>query len=403
MNIKVDGAPRSAFPRPVFIGAATRTPIGKFGGSLKRFSAPELASLALQQALQRAPEAKAPDGVILGHARQAGTGPNPARQATIFSGLPEQVPAMTVNLACASGLMSVITAAERIALGRAQSIWAGGVESMSNTPYLLSDARWGQRLGHAKILDGMVKDGFHCPMADMLMGETVERFIAQELGVSREEQDAFALASQKKAELAWKSGAFAAETFEIPAEGKHPGLQEDEHRKGDATLAGLAKLAPVFDPKMGTITAGNSSGITDGAAFVHVSSERNGHTMAELLDFEVIALDPRRMGLGPITAVQNLLSRHQLEISQIEAIELNEAFAAQVIACQRALEISPAQLNPRGGAIALGHPIGATGTRILVTLLHTLQGIGRAQSGALGIATLCVSGGHGVAVLVRSV
>jgi acetyl-CoA C-acetyltransferase len=401
MNSKVDGAPRSAFPKPIFLGAATRTPIGKFGGSLKRFSAPELAALALKEAIKRAPSAKDPDWVILGHARQAGCGPNPARQVAIFSGLSEQTPAMTVNLACASGLMSVISAIEKIALGRADSIWAGGTESMTNTPYLLPDARWGHRLGHTKVLDGMVQDGFHCPMSDMLMGETVERFLAQELGISREEQDAFALDSQKKADLAWKSGAFNAETFEIPAAGKTPGLpgfKEDEHRKGDVTAAGLAKLAPVFDPKSGTVTAGNSSGITDGAAFLHVSSKRHDHAMAEVIDFEVIALDPKRMGLGPIAAVQNLLKRQQLDVSRIDAVELNEAFAAQVIACQRSLRIPAERLNRKGGAIALGHPIGATGTRILTTLLHTLQG----NRGALGIATLCVSGGHGVALLVRS-
>lgn len=336
---------------------------------------------------------------MLGHARQAGAGPNPARQAAIFSGLPDTVPAMTVNLACASGLMAVISAIEKIALGRASSIWAGGTESMSNTPYLLPGARWGYRMGNAKILDGMSQDGFHCPMSDMLMGETVERYIAQELHVTRDEQDAFALDSQKKADAAWTSGAFLDETFEIPPDGKNPGLREDEHRRGDTTLASLAKLPPAFDPKIGTITAGNSSGITDGAAFIHVSSTRNTHAMAEVIDFEVVALDPKRMGLGPVPAVQNLLARHQLKASDLEAVEINEAFAAQVLACQKTLQIPPEKLNPRGGAIALGHPIGATGARILTTLLHELKG----KRGALGLATLCVSGGHGVALLVKTI
>ncbi len=398
MKLKVDVGSQCGFSKKIFLGAATRTPIGKFGGSLKRFSAPELATLALKEAMTRAPEVKAPDWVLLGHARQAGSGPNPARQVTIFSGLSEHIPAMTLNLACASGLMSVIAAVEKIALGRAKSIWAGGTESMSNTPYLLPGARWGYRMGNAKILDGMVKDGFHCPMADMLMGETVERYLAQELSITRAEQDAFALDSQRKADLAWKSGAFSAETFSIPAEGKDAGLKEDEHRKGDATLAGLAKLTPVFDSKNGTVTAGNSSGITDGAAFIHVSSERFEHAMAEIIDFEVVALDPKRMGLGPVPAVQNLLKRHKLSVADLEAIELNEAFAAQVLACQRELHIPSEKLNRNGGAIALGHPIGATGTRILVSLLHLLRG----KSGALGVATLCVSGGQGVAVLVKS-
>jgi acetyl-CoA C-acetyltransferase len=385
--------------RPIYLGAATRTPIGKFGGSLKRFSAPQLATLALKEALKRAPEAQTPDWVILGHARQAGGGPNTARQATIFSGLSETIPAVTVNLACASGLAAVITAIEKIALGKADSIWAGGTESMSNTPYLLTDARWGQRMGNGKILDGMIRDGFHCPMADMLMGETVEQYIAKELGITRQSQDEFALNSQKKADAAWRSGLFAAETFEIPAEGKFAGLKEDEHRKGDVTLQGLAKLPPVFDPKNGTITAGNSSGITDGAAFVHVSSLRLAHTMAEVIDYETVAIDPRKMGLAPIAAVQNLLKRQGLKIEDLEAIELNEAFAAQVLACQNALKIPSEKLNPRGGAISLGHPIGATGARILTTLLHQLKG----KPGALGLATLCVSGGHGVALLVKSV
>lgn len=397
MKSNVDAA-RSVFPKPIYLSAATRTPIGKFGGSLLRFSAPELATLALKEAIRRTPELKAPDWVILGHARQAGGGPNTARQTTIFSGLPETVPALTVNLACASGLVSVFTAFEKISMGRARNVWAGGTESMSNTPYLLPNARWGYRLGNAKAVDGMAKDGFFCPMSDMLMGETVERYIAQEQGITREQQDAYALGSQKKADAAWKSGAFDAETFEIPADGKAPGLREDEHRRGDSTLASMAKLPPVFDRKTGTITAGNSSGITDGAAFVHVSSDRTPYAMAEALDYETVALDPRKMGLGPIAATQNLLKRQGLTVGDLESVELNEAFAAQAIACQNALRVPEERLNPKGGAIALGHPIGATGARILTTLLHTLSG----KPGALGVATLCVSGGHGVAILVKA-
>ncbi len=386
------------FPKSIYLGAPTRSPIGKFGGSLKRFSAPQLAALTLKEAMRRAPELKTPDMVILGHARQAGAGPNPARQATIFSGLSETVPALTINLACASGLVSVFSAIEKIALGRARSIWAGGVESMSNTPYFLTDARWGLRMGNSKVIDGMVRDGFHCPMADMVMGETVERFLAQEMKISREEQDAYALLSQQKADRAWKSGLFLDETFEIAGDAKVAALREDEHRRGDTTLASLAKLAPVFDAKTGTITAGNSSGITDGAAFLHVSDTQGSHTIAQVVDFETVALEPKLMGIGPIAAVQNLLKRHGLKVEDLEAIELNEAFAAQVIACQRTLKIPEAKLNPRGGAIALGHPIGATGARILVTLLHQLKG----KKGALGVATLCVSGGHGTAILVRT-
>jgi acetyl-CoA C-acetyltransferase len=386
------------FPKSIYLGAPTRSPIGKFGGSLKRFTASQLAAMTLKEAMRRVPDLKAPDMVILGHARQAGAGPNPARQATIFSGLPDTVPAMTINLACASGMVSVFSAIEKIALGRARSIWAGGVESMSNTPYFLTDARWGLRMGNSKVIDGMVRDGFHCPMADMLMGETVENFLAKELKISREEQDAYALSSQQKAESAWKSGAFLDETFEIAGDAKTLALREDEHRRGDTSLTSLAKLTPVFDPKTGTITAGNSSGITDGASFLHVSDTRGLHSIAEVVDFEVVALDPKRMGLGPVAAVQNLLNRHGLKVDDLEAVELNEAFAAQVIACQRTLKVPEAKLNARGGAIALGHPIGATGARILVTLLHQLKG----KKGALGVATLCVSGGHGTAILVRT-
>lgn len=398
MSNKVDSSGFSVFPKPIYIGAATRSPIGKFGGTLKRFAAPKLAALTLMEAIKRAPEALAPEWVFLGHARQAGAGPNPARQATIFSGLPETIPAITVNQACASGLTAVFAGMEKIALGKTNSVWSGGVESMSNTPYFLPQIRWGQRMGHAKVLDGMTQDGFLCPMADMLMGETVERFIAKELGISRGDQDSYALRSQQKADAAWKSGVFLDETFEIPGEGKNPALREDEHRRGDTTMASLGKLAPVFDPADGTITAGNASGITDGAAFLHLSSRKASHAMAEILDYETVAIDPRRMGLAPIPAVQNLLKRQKLSISDIEIIEINEAFAAQVLACQAELKIPEEKLNPRGGSIAIGHPIGASGARVLVTLLHQLK----TKPGALGLATLCVSGGQGVSILLKS-
>lgn len=393
---------KSIFPRPIYLNAAFRSPIGKFGGTLKRLTAPELAAATLKGAMSRVSGLAPIDGVILGHARQAGAGPNPARQAVIFSGLPETVPAVTVNQACASGITAMIQAAEKIALGKAQSIWAGGVESMSNTPYFLMNTRWGERMGNSEITDGMHKDGFFCPMSQMLMGQTVETYLAGELGISRKEQDEYALRSQKRAAEAWKAGKFAAEILPIPADAKNPdkfpGLSEDEHMRSDTTLEKLAKLPAVFNAKSGTITAGNSSGITDGAAFVHVSSLQSANALAEFLDYETVALDPRRMGLGPVQAVKNLLSRHGLKVQDLEAVELNEAFAAQVLACQKELKIPEEKLNLKGGAIALGHPIGATGARITTTLLHLLKG----KPGALGIATLCVSGGHGVAILVRS-
>ncbi len=392
---------QSAFPKAIYLGATTRTPIGKFGGTLKRFQAAELAAMTLKETVRRVglkdgDRASSPDWVMLGHARQAGARPNPARQATVFSGLNETIPAITFNQACASGLTSIFSAAEKIALGRARHIFAGGVESMSNTPYFLMQGRWGLRMGNAEIVDGMTQDGFHCPMANMLMGATVETFLAKEFGITRKEQDEFAFHSQLKAEKAWKSGSFDEETFEIAGDGKNPGLRDDEHRRAQTTMESLAKLPAVFS-KDGTITAGNASGITDGAAFVHVTNERWGTSELELIDFETVALDPRKMGLGPVAATQNLLKRHHLTVNDIEAFEMNEAFAAQVLACNRELNVPVERINQRGGAIALGHPIGATGARILVTLSHVLKN----KTGALGIATLCVSGGQGVAVLVK--
>lgn len=394
---------QSAFPKAIYIGATTRTPIGKFGGSLKRFPAGELAALALKETMRRVGAKDSdlstkPDWVFLGQARQAGARPNPARQATIFSGLSEAIPAITFNQACASGLTAVFSAAEKIALGKAKSIYAGGVESMSNTPYFLMQGRWGLRMGNTEIIDGMTQDGFHCPMANMLMGATVDTYLAKELGITRKEQDEFALLSQQKADLAWKNGLFTAETFEIPGDEKNPGLKDDEHRRGSTTMESLAKLPPVFDKTNGTVTAGNASGVTDGSAFVHVTADRLGTSELELIDFETVALDPRRMGLGPVAATQNLLKRHGLAVSDIEAFEMNEAFAAQVIACNRELKVPMEKINVKGGAIAIGHPIGATGARILVTLSHVLKN----KTGALGVATLCVSGGQGVAVLVRA-
>ena len=384
------------------MSASTRTPIGKFGGSLKRFSAGELAGLTLKETIRRAAESQGDekaaqaDWVFLGHARQAGARPNPARQAGLLAGLSEAIPAITFNQACASGMAAIIAGAEKIALGRADAVYAGGVESMSNTPYLLMQGRWGLRMGNGEIVDGMIQDGFFCPMANMLMGATVETYLAKELSISREEQDQYSLESQKRAEFAWKSGLFDAETFEISGDEKNAAFREDEHRRGSTTFESLSKLPPVFDKVKGSVTAGNSSGITDGSAFFRLSSSDEGAEL-ELLDYETIALDPKRMGLGPVESTRRLLKRQGLQISDLEAVELNEAFAAQVIACNRELKIPLERLNIRGGSIALGHPIGATGARILVTLAHLLKG----KSGALGLATLCISGGQGMAVLVR--
>jgi acetyl-CoA C-acetyltransferase len=390
----------SRLSRPVYIHTALRTPIGKFGGSLLPVTAPELASLCLKAAVARSSlSGTAIDMVLLGHARQAGCGPNPARQAVIGSGLGETVPAITYNQACASGLAAIIAGVEKIGVGRAKKIWVGGVESMSNTPYLLPQARWGSKMGHGIVLDGMHKDGFFCPMADMLMGATVDRFLVTDFKISREEQDLFALESQQRAARATERGVFREESFEIQTSKMKTPLFTDEHARASTTLESLAKLSPVFDVETGTVTAGNSSGITDGAAFLELSDSKEEGAIAEILDYEHCALDPRRMGLGPVACTQTLLKRNGLQVDNLDVVELNEAFAAQVIACQRILKIPNDRLNPNGGSIALGHPIGATGARITVTLAHELK---RQGTGKLGLATLCVSGGQGVAILIRS-
>tara|TARA_Y100000590_G_scaffold450933_2_gene591446 strand:+ start:838 stop:2016 length:1179 start_codon:yes stop_codon:yes gene_type:complete len=387
--------PTSIFKSPIYLSAPTRSPIGKFGGSLKNISAAKLATLTLIEAQKRR-QAEHTDWVFLGHARQAGARPNPARQVTVFGLNDDSIPAITVNQACASGLTAVFHACEKIATNQGSSLWAGGVESMSNTPYYLMNARFGYRMGHQSVLDGMIQDGFHCAMADMLMGETVENFIAKEQKISREEQDEFALQSQMKAKEAWEKGLFKSETFEIQPEGKNPGLDSDEHMRPQTTIENLKKLKPVFHSN-GTITAGNSSGITDGASFIHVGLQKHQTTFAEIIDYTSVALDPKKMGLGPIPAIQTLLKKQNLSISDIDDFEINEAFAAQAIACQRTLQIPLEKLNSWGGAIALGHPIGATANRILVTLLHRMK----TNNKELGIASLCVSGGQGVAILVR--
>lgn len=391
---------KTSLPKSVYIQSAHRSPIGKFGGALAHLSASQLAAATLKASLQKS---KTPideiDFVYMGHARQAGAGPNPARQATLFAGLSEKIPAITVNQACASGLTALIEGTKSIALGRAKNIISGGVESMSNTPYFLMKARWGYRMGPDKLVDGMHQDGFFCPMADRLMGATVEDFLVPEFKISREEQDQYALESQQKADRAWAQKFFASELVTMPEgpKGAAP-LADDEHRRGDTSLEKLQKLPPVFNSKTGTITAGNSSGITDGAAFIQISDQKNSGTLAEILDWEITALDPKRMGLGPVDSISVLLKRNHLTTADIQAFEINEAFAAQAIACQRILKILPEKINPLGGAIAIGHPIGCTGARITTTLVHQLSG----KSGALGVASLCVSGGMGVALLIRA-
>jgi acetyl-CoA C-acetyltransferase len=340
---------------------------------------------------------------IFGNARQAGGGPNPARQISIRSGIPQEVPAYTVNKACASGIKSIALAFNEIATGDLECVLAGGTESMSRLPYYLEGARWGYRLGNQELVDGMYRDGFFCPMAKMLMGETAE-ILAVQYKISREEQDQFALASQQRAAAAQSSGRFDAEIAPVTIEGKKGTtvFSRDEHLFLEASMEKMAKLAPVFS-KTGTVTAGNSSGITDGAAAVVVASEKfvqqnNLKPLARILAATSAGVDPRLMGIGPVPAVRKMEQKRGLALSDFDLVELNEAFAAQALACDRELHFDREKLNVNGGAIALGHPIGCTGTRITVTLLHEML----KRKARRGLATLCVSGGMGMALAIEN-
>lgn len=391
--------------RDVIIVSAVRTPIGKFGGSLASLTAADMGVVAAKAALERA--GVAPEMVqetIFGNARQAGGGPNPARQISVRSGVPEEVPAYTVNMACASGMKSIALAYEEIANGSVECVLAGGAESMSRLPYYLDGARWGYRLGNAELVDGMYRDGFMCPLAKMVMGETAELLAAQ-YGISRQQQDEYALCSQQKAERAVTSGRLDDEIVPVTIETKKgpSTFSRDEHLFLGASMEKMAKLAPVFS-KTGTITAGNSSGITDGAAAMLLASEGlvrkySLKPLARIVGWSQAGVDPRTMGLGPVPAMRKLQERTGLKPDDFGLIELNEAFAAQVLACDRELHLDQSRLNVNGGAIALGHPIGCTGTRITVTLLHEMlrRNVNR------GVATLCVSGGMGMALALERV
>ncbi len=396
-------------PSPVFIVSAARTPIGRYGGAFRDVHPAELGAVAARKALERANVAvELVDEVAIGHARQAGSGPNPARQVGRRTGLQDRVPATTINKACASGLEAVASGARSIALGEAEVVLAGGIESMSRMPYMLdaSDARWGHKMGHFPLVDAMYRDGFRCSLCDMVMGETAE-LVAREMGIGREESDLFALDSQQKAARAIAAGAFGAEIAPVTVDDrKGPRIVEaDEHPRGDTTIEGLKKLAPVFefDGRPGIITAGSSSGITDGGAAVVLAGveavgEHGLQPLARIVGWASAGVDPRRMGIGPVPAVKKLLDKTGLHLNDFDLVELNEAFAPQVLAVLKDLPIAPDRLNVNGGAIALGHPIGCTGARILVTLVHAL----RARKGRLGLATLCVSGGMGMAMAIES-
>ena len=388
--------------RPVFVLSAARTPIGRFGGAFASLSAADLGEVAARAAIERSglPPA-ALDEAIFGHARQAGGGPNTARQVSHRAGVPDSVPAYTVNKACASSLKAITLGALSIAAGENEAVLAGGTECMSATPYLLTKARFGYRMGDSEIVDGMYRDGFLCPLCGQLMGETAENLV-REFGILRAEQDAFAAESQRRAAEAVTSGRFDEEIAPVTVAGRKGTtvVERDEHPRPDTTAESLAKLPPVFDPESGTVHAGNSSGITDGAAALVLASEeevrRAGvEPLGRVVAWTSAGVEPERMGIGPVPALRSLLAKEKLALSDVDLIELNEAFAAQVIACARELPFDPARVNVNGGAIALGHPIGATGARIATTLLHEMKRRGAKR----GVATLCVSGGMGMAVL----
>src|ERR1700722_846061 len=388
-----------------YILSGVRTPIGKFGGSLASLTAADMGVVAAKAAMERAGiQPEQVEETIFGNARQAGGGPNPARQISIRSGVPQEVPAYTVNKACASGLKSIALAYQAILLGDAKCILAGGTESMSRVPYYLDKARWGYRLGNQELVDGMYRDGFFCPLAEMVMGETAE-VLAEQYEITREEQDEYALLSQTRAARAIAAGRFEAEIVSVTIEGKKGAtiFARDEHPFPDASVEKLAKLAPVFS-ESGTITAGNSSGITDGAAAVVVASEHfvkqnNLKPLARIAAVASAGVDPRTMGIGPVPALRKLEEKHNLRTHEFGLIELNEAFAAQVLACDRTLNLNRERLNVNGGGVWLGPPIGCTGTRITVTLLHEML----KRNTKRGVATLCVSGGMGMALALENV
>ncbi|HYN84000.1 MAG TPA: acetyl-CoA C-acetyltransferase [Pyrinomonadaceae bacterium] len=392
--------------KDVYLVGSVRTPIGRFGGALAAMTAADMGVVVARESLRRAGvDAGGVAEVLWACARQAGGGPNVGRQISFRAGVPESVPASTINMACGSGLKAIILAAQEVVLGRARAVLAGGVESMTRVPYFAEGARWGVRMGNAELVDGMYRDGFLDPLSGLLMGQTAEN-LARQYKITRDEQDEYALRTQRRAAEAIDGGRFDSETVAVELEGKRGEktlFARDEHPRADTSIESLRKLPPVF-AKDGTVTAGNSSGITDGAAAVVVMGEdalkeSKAEPEARVVDYEITGVAPEVMGIGPVPAVRALLARQRLSLDDIDLVELNEAFAAQVIACDRELHFDAERLNVNGGAIALGHPIGCTGVRITTTLLHEMKRRGARR----GLATLCVSGGLGVALLVERV
>jgi acetyl-CoA C-acetyltransferase len=389
---------------PAVILSACRTPIGSFGGALKEFSAPRLGAMAIREAISRAavPAGDVSD-VVLGCVLQAGAGMNVARQAALEAGVPETVPSETVNRVCGSGLQAVVHAAEAINTGYVDLVVAGGTESMSNAPYLLKGARWGYRMGNAEIVDSMLAEGLTCAIERCHMGMTAEEVVSR-FHISREDQDNFAAESQRRAADAIGGGVFKEEivAIEIPQKKGDPvRVDTDEHPRAGTTAAKLAGLKAAFKTE-GTVTAGNASGINDGAAALVVASPARARQLgrqplARILSFAATGVAPIVMGMGPVDAVRLAIRRAGLALKDIDLFELNEAFAAQSLAVIRQLGLDSAKVNIRGGAIALGHPIGASGARILTTLIYAL----RAKGGGRGVASLCIGGGMGIAMVIE--
>jgi len=387
--------------REVVVAGVVRTPIGRFGGSFIPLSAVDLGVLAAKESINRAGiDPVEIDGAIFGQGRQVANGTNPGRQIAVLSGVPVERPGMTLNMACASSMKAIQLAWQDIQMGDAEVVLIGGTESMSNMPYYLMNARWGYRLGDSKVVDGMFKDGFDCPLSKQKMGRTAET-LAEKYDISRQEQDKHAMESQHRCQAAREKGLFEAETFAVEVPGrKGPKIvTKDEHPRDNATMEGLAKLPAVFKEN-GTVHAGNSSGITDGAAAMIVMSKEAAERldvtpMARVTGWAVAGVDPAIMGIAPVPAIRKLFEKTGLGFDDMDLIELNEAFAAQFIACHRELEFDLEKTNVNGGAIALGHPIGCTGARICVTLLHEME----RRDAKRGLATLCVSGGLGMAMV----
>jgi acetyl-CoA C-acetyltransferase len=389
----------------VFILSAVRTPIGKYLGGLADMPAPQLGAVAVAEALRRAQlPADRVDEVVMGNVLQAGVGQNPARQAALKAGLPETIAAYTVNKVCGSGLKAVMLAAQAIRAGDAEAVVAGGMESMSRAPYLLFGARTGWKYGDQKVVDAMIHDGLYCPFECWHMGEAAEH-IATKCGVSRAEQDRFSAQSHQRAAAAWERGAFAAETLPVTVGSgpKAKTVARDEGMRPDTAVEGLAKLKPAFRDG-GTVTAGNASMLSDGGAAVVVGSaraaERLGRKpMARIVGYSTSGVAPKDIFIAPVYAVRQVLDRNGLALKDIDLFELNEAFAAQMLACGGELNLDESRVNVNGGAIALGHPIGASGARVLVTLLYALEQRGLKR----GLASLCLGGGNAVAMVVERI